>query len=542
MTNPINISSLDFQEIRTSLENYLKSSQSVFSDYPFDGSALSTLVDILSYNTLYYGYYSNMIANESFLDTAQLQSSVVSLLKPLGYTVNGTNCSRLTVVLTGPTNATAYTTNFSAIAGSNTFNFYPLNTYNVASGVTQTVELFEAASVISIDNINQSNAIVNTQKYYINDSDIDINTIKVTVNGTVWEKYNPNISFYSSNNKIYFIDRDDEGFYILFSRYTTNDVVGLYGDQIKSGDVVRIQYFKPSGSIANGAILVGSSSTRALRPSGGGGKPDLDLIKTFVPKLFSSSERAITKDDYLALLYKQGTERGLIVNKNDLVVWGGEEIDPPLYGRVFYSFNDPELTSASVKDITTAVREKGILTVSLEYVPAKTLEISVDLKYAGTANQFTLLRSINSLLNTGEFGQIFSVSDLLSQLRETFNPTQLSSLTVNDLVLNIPFTKLDTTIDLGTNISTLTSSTFSSAVDGETVYFKNIGNDIFLYKDTTKKIDSPIGRIEGTKLNIKGGFIDSTTTVNLQVVPTNKQAAIIGKQEVILSVSTSIGK
>lgn len=540
MPQQINISSLDFQDIKTSLQNYLNSDQSLFKSYPFTGSALSTVLDVLAYNTLYYGFYANMIANETFLDTAQLQSNITALLKPLGYIVNGMNASKLVINATG-INLIAYQTVFSATSGTSTFNFYPIKTYNLVGNFSQEIELYEAASVISIDNINSAD-LVNNQSYFINDKDIDINTITVTVDGEMWERYTPNTSFYKSNKKIYFIDRTDEGFYILFSKYNTTDISGLYGNQIKSTQTVKLQYIKPTGEDANNAVLIPRTSVVALRPSGGGGRPDLDIIKTFVPKLFSSAGRAITKDDYYGLLYEQAYSKGLITTLNQLSVWGGDELVPPIYGRIFYSFNDPGLTGGAVKDITLALKEKGMMTVDLEYVPSINLNINANLKYSGSANQISLLNSINTIFSTPEFNKTFSIVELITQLRNTFSSSALTSLSVNDLKIIVPFNYTDSTIKINVPVNGILSSTFSYDTYSD-AYFKNVGNTINLYSGTVL-IKENVGYLSSNGvISIQNDIISSSIgSIILTLTPTDKNAPIITNNQYILSVNTTLSK
>jgi len=540
MPHQVNISSLDFQEIRNNLISYLDSDQSLFKSYPFEGSALSTLIDVLAYNTLYYGFYSNMVANETFLDTAQLQTNITALLKPLGYIVNGMNCSRLPVTVSNR-NLTAYSTTFSANSGVSNYNFYPIKNYLIPSGETQEIELYEAESVIIINDINSANLVQN-QSYFINDPDIDINTIRITVNNDVWERYSPTVSFYKANNKIYFIDRTDDGFYVLFSKYNNNDVPGLYGNQIKNTDVVKLEYLKPTGENANGAILAPSVGITALRASGGGGRPDLNLIKTFVPKIFASAERAITKDDYYGLIYEQASNKGLITSLNHLVVWGGEELDPPIYGRIFYSINDPALLTNSVKDITLAIKEKGMITVDLEYVPATYLPITCSLKYTGSANQTSLLNAINSYFSVGDFNKIFSISELISHLRTNFSSTALSNLTVNDLKITIVMRYGDTTLNVGTAIGSVQSSTFQYDTYSN-AYIKSVGFNLNLYSGDAL-IREKIGFIDSRGIiSVNNDIISSTVgSISITVTPSDKTAPIIAKNQYILTVNTTLSK
>ena len=541
MQPQINISSLDFQDIRNSLINYLNSDQTVFKSYPFTGSALSTLIDVLAYNTLYYGFYSNMVANETFLDTAQLQSNITALLKPLGYIVNGMNSSRLTIQTSG-TNLIAYQTSYSANSGVNSYRFYPIKNYTIPSGITQEIELFEAASVVTIDDINSTDLVAN-QSYFINDPDIDINTISITVDGTVWERYSPTTPFYSANNKIYFIDRTDEGFYILFSKYNVSDIPGLYGNQITANQTVKLQYLKPTGENANNAVYSGTGSTIGLRPSGGGGRPNLDLIKTFVPKLFASAERAITKDDYHALLFKKGVDSGLITQQDDLNVWGGDELQPPLYGRIFYSFNNSDYTPQTMKDITNYIKEKGMLTTLPEYVPAIPFNVSVTLRYTGSANSINLLNAINAYYSNIKFNGIFSVADLITELRKTFSSSALSSLTVNTAKITTTITSQDTIINLNTPIQSIISEGFTYPGSSSQVYLKSVGTNINLYEvGSNRLVKTNIGNINVNGIIDISKFDRGTSSINITVIPTYISDAIIAKNQHLLTVTTTISK
>lgn len=546
-TTPINISSLEFDAIKTSLVDYLKT-QEEFNGYPFSGTALSTLLDVLAYNTLYYGYYSNMIANETFLDTAQLQQNITALLKPLGYTINGVNCSKIYATGKGTQTLTEYETKHTARAGELSFDYYTIQTYSLSATTNTDITLYEG-TVVS-QNISSKIDTTN-QQYYINDTSIDINTIAIYVNGIKWTLYNSLSSPVSSKDKTYFIDRNNEGFYILFSKYNVDDVPGKFGTIVNSTDTVVIKYIKPSGASANGAVLsTGLSYLTAVRPSSGGGAPNLDTIKSFVPKLFSSSERAVTRNDYEGIILQKATELGLADSVDDINVWGGDELQNPLYGRVFYSINDPTLSPTGVKDITTSLKDKSIITVTPEYVPSNYLNVLTTFRYRGTVNSFALKQKIDSFYSGNKFNKIFKLYDISAYLRSQYETT-LTSIWIDSVRLTTSLNENDTDIVIGTDISSVESTVFehpgvSSGESSFSAYLKSVGNVIYLWKVGLATPTIQVGSITNQKgiiilqRNVGGYLPSSITGVQLTMVPTNKDADIITKNQFILNVNSIV--
>jgi hypothetical protein len=463
MSNPpINISSLDFNSIKNNLIEYLKTTDK-FKSYSFTGTAISSLLDVLAYNTLYYGFYANMIANESFLETAQLEENITKLLKPLGYTVNGLNASVMSVTLKGSPTLIPYQTAFNGLVGQNNYDFYPITEYTfVNASEEKTILLYEGT--VNTTDITVDLALQQNQKYLITEQNIDINTLRVTVNGAVWEKYNPLTPKYAPTNNFYFIERNLDGFYILFSKLSENDVSGVFGTQLKMGDTIKIQYIIPSGSNANGCVLQGGVGTVVnSRASGGGGAPDLNTIKTFVPKLFSANERAVTKSDYFGVILELAKNRGLAETENEINVWGGEELEMPLYGRLFYSFNNTGLTAGNVKDITLGLKEKGVITVTPEYVPSQELTVNARIRYSGSVNSSTLKQKIDSYFSSNEFNKVFSVFRLTQFIQNEYKatPSAVTSISVTGLDISVLVNKNDTVISMKNNIASIRSETFA---------------------------------------------------------------------------------
>ena len=442
---PINISSLDFSSIKQSLKSYL-TTQSEFSSYNFEGTALSTLLDVMAYNTLYYAFYSNMIANETFLNTAQLENSVVSLLKPLGFLVNGNNASKFTVSLTGTQTITPFSTVFYGYDPSgNRYTFYSIEEYQLTSVPTE-VTVYEARSVTKDKSINDQNSSdkinLTEQKYFLGNFDIDINTLKVKVDGVEWTFYNN----YNQNNpeddKIYFIDRTSDGFYLLFGKKTINDLMGSFGKTIIATNSVTISFITPNGDIANGLAFSSPIGTVVSSgPSFGGGKPDLDLIRTFAPKLFASLDRAVTKDDYYAIIASSGILPKNIETANQIQVWGGDELNYPIDGRVFYSLANPDLLPDNVKGITSLLKRKSVVSIVPEYVQSEILDLSVNFRITGSARTTDIANDIRSYYNTGiEFNKTFSLAETIDALRVKYGfgtGARLTNIIITDCRFNV---------------------------------------------------------------------------------------------------------
>lgn len=520
MSNPpINISSLDFNSIKNNLVEYLKTTDK-FKSYSFTGTAISSLLDVLSYNTLYYGFYANMIANESFLDTAQLEESITKLLKPLGYTVNGLNCSVISVTVKGSPVITPYQTEFTGRIGENVYTFYPITEYTFLN-TTEEKTILAYEGTINTKNITVDQALQQDQKYLIPEQNIDINTIRITVNGTVWEKYNPLAPKYTPTNNIYFIERNLDGFYILFSKLSVNDVPGMFGTQLKSGDVVKIEYILPSGSAANGCVLQSGPGTVVnSRPSGGGGAPDLNTIKTFVPKLFSANERAVTKSDYSGVLLELAKDRGLAENENEINVWGGEELEVPLYGRLFYSFNNTGLTAGNVKDITSRLKEKGVITVTPEYVPSQELTVNPKIRYSGSVNSSTLKQKIDSYFSSGQFNKVFSVFKLTQFVQDLYRatPSAVTSISVTGIDIDVPVARNDTIISMKNDIASLRSELFAvndptGGIPSGNYYFISDLNSPIIYIQR----DASASRIYAGNILNKNTLVFNSNVVSLMV-------------------------
>jgi len=383
-----NLTKLNFDEIKSSLTDFLKN-QTVFSGFNFEGTVIQTVIDLLAYNTYYYAFYSNMIANEAFLDTARRPTSIISLLKPLGYTVPGKKSASSIITIYTPDPALQsediprYRQFIVSTSDGNYFTFYNINPVSLIQGYGVDITVVEAKQIVIEQDIT-SQIDLSKQKFLINDSDVDLSTIRIEVkpqNETYWEEWT-NVNFFPNNDSnIFFIDRLDDTFVIDFGK--DNNL----GRSIKSTDQVRISYLITSGSAANDLFNWTDPVFQiydALTTSGGSDGPDLNLIRFLAPKVFSAQERAVTSSDYAALLLKSG----YITNLNEIAIYGGDEIIPPKYGRVFISFSGG---IGNPREIIEFLREKNMITVIPEYIIPQTLDVTLNVEtvFPGTLSERT---------------------------------------------------------------------------------------------------------------------------------------------------------
>lgn len=436
-TNNVNLGSIDFDQIKTSLTEYLKT-QDVLKDYNFEGSVIQSIVNLLSYNTLYYAMYSNMLANEMFLDTAQREESIVSLLKPLGVSIPTRTSSRVTIKVGG----LSFLPKYSQFVGKNSsgvnYNFYTLEDYSevvVGSDFIDNIILVEAKQLISNKNI--SNLINYTnQTYFIGDNNIDISTLIVEVDkgDGIYQRWNKldNIgdSTENLNQNIYFVERFDTGFEIQFG------IENSLGNSISENYNTRITYAISSGSAANEIVnyQYPDDNTTTIEiyseSSGGLNSPDLDYYKFIAPKFFAAQNRAITKDDFLAISMEYLKNKGFDVSKDNFSVYGGDEVSPPKYGRVFIATD--AIPDGIINELVAYLKTKCAITILPEYVLSNNdnLTYDVELKFMtnGLSNteRQRIISNIRSYLNENysiinKYNIIFKLSQIETSIRNNFS-------------------------------------------------------------------------------------------------------------------------
>ena len=388
----IRVSELDFDTIKANLINYLRG-QSEFSDYDFEGSGLSVLLDVLAYNTHYNAIYTNLAVNEMFLDSASKRSSVVSLAKTLGYTPQSArsaiavvelsirNTTSFPSVLTLPDNSL-----FSTVVDGKSYSFYTSGEVaaTLSAGSTYT---FNDVQIKEGVPLSFKYTVADGQKYVIPNANVDMSTLKVRVQDSAssdfFTTYNLSTTLVDlqSTSKVYFAKEIDGGMYeIVFGD-------GILSSALSNGNVVHLDYFisnraAPNGArsfVYNGATLLGGIPTvTVISVAAGGADPEtIDSIKFNAPKLYAAQNRAVTPDDYKALIYSA------YPFIKSVSVWGGEDNDPPVYGKTFICAKPAEaskLTTQQKTDILSSLlASRNVVSITPEIVDPDYISIGLEI-------------------------------------------------------------------------------------------------------------------------------------------------------------------
>ena len=350
---PNNLTALDFEDIKSSIKSYLRT-RTEFSDYDFDGSALSYLIDVLAYNTYYTSFNANMALNEAFLPSSSVRDNVVKIAKLLNYTPKSIICSKACLQLTIQTalNNGFYPSSVTlpkgpvATGGNYVWNLIDDTTVEVSPStgiaVFDNLEIYEGSLI-------EYNYLVNTfakQKYTIQAQDADISTLSVRVrpnetstNSDLYSRVD-NITNLESDTRVYFISETNDMRYQI--RFGDDSI----GRSVKDGEVINLRYMVTSGAEANGVqsfSFIGTivdSNTLAYAPSLstvvvkaksqlGDAAENVESIKYYAPRYYSAQYRAVTAQDYEVIT------KNIYDNAAAVVAYGGDSLNPPIYGKVF---------------------------------------------------------------------------------------------------------------------------------------------------------------------------------------------------------------
>lgn len=432
------ITELDFDAIKSSLRDYL-SSQSYFTDYDFDGSALSILLDVLAYNTHYMGFYANMVANEMFIDTAVKRESVVSLAKHLGYTPTSTRSSRVVVnILTGSAyEANTYLPAYTTISGGG-YSFVLLSpviqTENTdGNGIYENCVFTEGEyrTVSYVFDARETN-----QKFRIPDRDVDTSTLKLIVQTSASDPSGASspwslasdITALSSTSESYFLQEDRNGFYEIYF----GD--GVLGKKPSDGNVITIGYIVSSGSESNGVGNNDNASTRVFTSSvgevvvvtgasNGADKQSTQNVRYTAPLSYQAQNRNVTENDYISAV------RSSYSNAESVSVYGGETSVPPQYGKVFISVkptNGLILTDTEKQSILSSLESKNLVSITPEIIDAEYLYLRVNCKVVYDPTITTLS---SDGLKTLVISRILSFGDVnLEKFNQDYIQSRLSRI------------------------------------------------------------------------------------------------------------------
>lgn len=441
----LRITELDFDSIKENLKQFLRS-QSEFSDFDFEGSGMSVLLDLLAYNTHYMGMYVNLVGNEMFLDTAQLRSSAISLAKLSNYVPTSAVGAKARVniqVTPGVGEDNAATT---LIMDKNTrFVSNPVDsvTYNFMTSETSFVSKsgnsFTFSDIeLTQGDLSQQNYLVspsNTKRRFNIPSDtVDVATLAVTVQESTSSNVITNytlagdITELTGNSTVYFIEENSEA----NGTYTIYFGDGYIGKALTDGNVVKITYLDTQGSMGNKAAKftavtgIGGYSANVIvttvNPAAGGAeKETLEQIRFRAPLHYTAQNRAVTKSDYGVLLQKD------YPYIQSVAVWGGEENDPIMYGKIFISIKPKENYSISryekEKIVNQIIRDRSVLTVFPEIVDPE--YVYVKLKIRANYNPRLTSKSENQLKDSIRQAVLNYKENYLTQFNSTFRKSVL---------------------------------------------------------------------------------------------------------------------
>ena len=398
----IRITELDFDQIKANLKTYL-SARPEFTDYNFEGSGLSQLLDVLAYNTHYDAYLANMIHNEAFLDSAIKRSSVVSKAKHLSYTPRSARSATAVVdiVVNSPAGSPNFLTidrytQFSSNINGSVYTF--VNPQSVTISPITGVYTFNALELKEGKPFNLSFTVVNAgpdEKYELSNDNIDTSTMVVSVQNsitdttkTIFTKVD-DITKVNSLSNVYYLDENYRGKYEIYF----GD--GVLGKLLTAGNIVSVDYLITAADGANvssnlnqtftltGTINGNSNVTiTVLQNSTGGAQPEeINSIKFNAPRNYIAQSRAVTAEDYLSSIESN------VGNVESIAVWGGEENDPPVYGKVFVSLKPysgyviSNSTKAAIKN--NIIKARNVVSITPEFVdPIYTwIKLNVDVRY-----------------------------------------------------------------------------------------------------------------------------------------------------------------
>ena len=589
---------LDFDQIKESIKDYLRAN-SDFTGFDFEGSNFSVLIDTLAYNTYITAFNSNMVVNESFLDSATLRENVVSLARNIGYVPRSNNSAKSII-------------SFSiTIEGTNTQKL-SLQKGLVCKGIIEnTSYLFSVVEDITVqtedasfvgengNDINSVRADFNNievlqgtfltkkfiydgslgQRFILNNSFIDTATIKVYVDGTEY-KLVDNIINVNNESTIFLIQEiQDEKYELLFGD-------GLIGKKLQNGAVIEVNYLITEGEEGNGASFfsfagrIVDSNNNPVSPQpfvvntvskaqNGAGIEKIDSIKYFAPKIYSAQNRAVTGQDYEAII------KEIYPDTESVSIIGGEELEPPEFGTVQISikpkngelvseFNKSRILS-QLKNYSVSGIKQSILDLKVLYVELDSFIYYNDSKVSTPQSLKTrisnTLSSYANSLDLNKFGGRFKYSRVLRAIDDTdtaitSNITRVKIRRNLNTLLN-QFTQYELCFgnqfhvnDSGFNIK---STGFNVAGESETVYLTDVPNPdrktgvISVVKNlangTIRVVSKSAGTVDYVKGEINIGTINITSTekpnniVEVQAIPESND--VIGLRDIFLKLDIS---
>ena len=581
----LNITELDFDRIKDNLKEYLKS-QDQFTDYNFEGSALTVLLNVLAYNTHYNAYYANMIMNESFLDSAIKRSSVVSRAKTLGYTPRSARAATAIVdIVVVPTGSPEYITlqKGAKLLTNNEGQQYAF--YVMSSARTSLVNgqykftdvvLKEGATLshnYTVDKTHNPNLI-----FEIPSEDVDTSLLTVRVQKSLTDTTTVNFELADSlsninrESRVYWVQENYRG------RYEIYFGDGFLGEELEDGNIVHIEYIKPNMEAPNGAkffsigAVDGYNNVTVITKSaavGGATKEGIESVKFYAPKAYAAQERLVTASDYEVYIHKNFPEI------SSVVVWGGEDNSPPVYGKVFICGRPStgEFISDSIKEmILTQLKKKRVMSITPEFVDPVYTYVGVEVSVKANRNNMTRAEDqlkaivVNGVTQYFEGLASFGTNLIMSRLTRAIDNLD-SSIVGSSVKLRLMkphspllgvFSQVDTMLTQKVMKSSFHSTAFNVNVANKIYlgYFVEDGSgNINLVNYQTKEVLIPaIGTLDydSGKLKISAFLYDSIpynnnmiyfyyNSSNVDVTTTRNQIILLDKSSALFTINRKQG-
>ena len=580
---------LDFDQIKTSIKDYLRAN-STFTDFDFEGSNFSVLIDTLAYNTYITAFNSNMIVNESFLDSATLRENVVSLARNIGYVPRSRTAAKAIVSFNVSTTADTPTLTLQAGLAcvgsvdntSYTFSIPDDISANVVSGVASfnNIEIYQGTFLTKQFVVDGSL----DQRFILNNSFIDTSTISVYVKGIndsgLGVEYSSvdNILEVNSSSRIYLLQEvQDEKYELLFGD-------GLIGQKLENNAVITVNYIVTDGEEGNGAssfsfagsirnasnatIDIGSVSVTTNQSSQNGSEIEsIDSVKYFAPRIYSSQYRAVTSRDYAAIIKK------IYPDTESVTVIGGEELVPAQFGTVLISIkpkNGTFVSDFNKQQIKNKLKQYSISGINQEIIDLKVLYVEIDSSIYYNYSQVSAVESlktkvINSLteysnsVDLNSFGGRFKYSKVL-QIIDNTDTSITSNITKvkirRDLVALINQSAqyelcFGNKFHINSDGFNIKSTGFKISIDSDTVYLTDVPNTdgktgiLSIVKPlsdgSVRVVVKSAGTVDYTKGEIKLGTVNiiSTSKVNniIEVQAFPESNDVVGLRDLYLDFS-----
>ena len=588
MATNLNVTELDFDQIKQNLKNYLKT-QSTFTDYDFEGSGLSVLLDVLAYNTHYNAMTAHFALNEAFLDSAQIRGNVVTRAKLLGYTPRSTLAPKAIVNITVDVTSETGTiptilslprgTKLNTIVDGEEYQYVVISNQNAQIVDNTITKTFTFSNVTIVEGsyktlLYRVDNDIENQKFQVSDRDSDTSTLRVRVReneeSSSYDIYTPFESLLNVNStsKVYYLQENSNGFYEI---YFGDSVTGY---KPSNNNIITLDYVYTSGSESNGAItfsMVDSVSgysnvsiTTLSKAAGGSDRETTESIRFNAPLTFTSQNRAVTSDDYRAIIQKSFSDI------DSISCWGGEDNDPPNYGKVYISIKPltaETLTLAQQTEITSVIlKGKNVVSITPEIVdPNYTyLELDIFFKYnpnltdRSSVELSSVVRDTISDYNFNElnkFDGVFRHSQLLRAI-DNADPSIQNSTVRPYMFMNItPFYNKDNNFSLSftspfyqsgqsTNNLISSSSFLINSVPhyfGDTPISGSTNRRVIVYKivqgqNVTVINDAGLIEVDLGKITLNRFRPDDSTPIKITVIPNSLDLA--PKRNQLISIDT----